>query len=82
MELEALEGMRETLQRHRPTLSLAIYHEPEHLWRIPLRLMETLRDYRFHVSHTSPVRWETVLTAVPMERPARSIRALATAGRG
>lgn len=82
MELEALEGMRETLQRHRPTLSLAIYHEPEHLWRIPLRLMEMLRDYRFHVSHTSPVRWETVLTAVPRERPARSIRALATAGRG
>ncbi|MGE3956796.1 MAG: FkbM family methyltransferase [Vicinamibacterales bacterium] len=74
MELEALAGMHETIATHRPTISLAIYHEPDHLWRIPLHLMATLRDYRFHLSHTSPVRWETVLTAVPVERAGGGIR--------
>ncbi len=75
MEFDALAGMQHTLSQHRPTISLAVYHEPDHLWRLPLLLMRTLRDYRFFLSHTSPARWETVLTAVPVERPARGIRA-------
>lgn len=75
MEFEALAGMQDTIARHRPTISLAVYHEADHLWRLPLLLMQSLRDYRFFLSHTSPARWETVLTAVPNERPGRSIRA-------
>ncbi|MFN7916018.1 MAG: FkbM family methyltransferase [Vicinamibacterales bacterium] len=74
MEFDALAGMQQTLARHRPTLSLAVYHEADHLWRLPLQLMRSLRDYRFFLSHTSPARWETVLTAVPVERPGRGIR--------
>ena len=74
MEFEALAGMRRTIEAHRPTISIAIYHEADHLWRIPQCLMATLKDYRFHVSHGSPVRWETVLTAVPNERPQRGLR--------
>lgn len=74
MEFDALAGMQQTIARDRPTISLAIYHEADHLWRLPLQLMRTLRDYRFFLSHTSPARWETVLTAVPNERPGRGIR--------
>jgi FkbM family methyltransferase len=74
MEFDALAGMRQTIERDRPTISLAVYHEADHLWRLPLQLMHSLRDYRFFLSHTSPARWETVLTAVPKERPGRGIR--------
>lgn len=77
MEFDALAGMQDTLARDRPTISLAVYHEPDHLWRLPLQLMHSLRDYRFFLSHTSPARWETVLTAVPIERRGHGIRALA-----
>ena len=74
MEFDALDGMRDTVRRDRPTISLAIYHEADHMWRLPLHLMEQLQGYRFYVSHSSPVRWETVLTAVPNERPRRGLR--------
>jgi FkbM family methyltransferase len=68
MEPASLDGLVRTCARHRPIVSVAIYHCVEHLWELPLRLMASLEDYRFHISHTSPVRWETVLTAVPGER--------------
>ncbi|MDR3448346.1 MAG: FkbM family methyltransferase [Alphaproteobacteria bacterium] len=68
MEPDALTGLQKTVQRDRPTLSLAIYHAPEHLWSLPLRLMSELENYDFYIDHFSPVRWETVLTAVPKER--------------
>jgi FkbM family methyltransferase len=74
MEQAALDGLAHTLAAHRPTLSVAISARPEHLWSLPLRLMTTLRRYEFHISHRSPVRWKTLLTAVPIERAAKARR--------
>jgi FkbM family methyltransferase len=71
MEPEALAGLSRTLRRTRPTLSLAIYHTPEQLWSLPLRLMNDLDGYDFYIDHGSPFKWETVLTAVPRERRGR-----------
>ena len=68
MEPDALTGLSKTIRRDRPTLSLAIYHTPEHMWALPLRLMNELTNYDFYIDHFSPTRWETVLTAVPRER--------------
>jgi hypothetical protein len=51
-ELDALVGATETIRRHRPKLAVCVYHVPDHLWRIPLKLNElvpnstlTLRTY-------------------------------------
>ena len=43
-ELDALEGGQETIRRHRPKLAVCVYHAPDHLWRIPLRLHELMPD--------------------------------------
>ncbi len=68
METAALAGMTRTIRNFRPTISLAIYHSAEDMWQLPLQLMDSLDSYSFHISHCSPVRWETTLTAVPAER--------------
>jgi FkbM family methyltransferase len=39
-ELDALDGARESIARHRPALAVSAYHLPEHLWLVPLKLRE------------------------------------------
>lgn len=46
-EPEALEGGRETIVRNRPKMAVCVYHQPDHLWSLPLRLSELLPDSRF-----------------------------------
>jgi FkbM family methyltransferase len=46
-ELEALEGGRDTIVRNRPKMAVCVYHAPDHLWSLPLRLSELLPDSRF-----------------------------------
>jgi len=46
-EPDALEGGRKTIARHRPKMAVCLYHAPDHLWSIPLRLNELLPDSRF-----------------------------------
>lgn len=64
-EPEALQGMKKTLQRHRPQLAISVYHWPEHMWTIPLQLFAELEDYDFYLRHYSYGRWECILYAVP-----------------
>ncbi|MBK8237379.1 MAG: FkbM family methyltransferase [Deltaproteobacteria bacterium] len=67
-EPAVIDGMTATLARHRPQLAISIYHWPEHMWELPLRLAAMLDDYDFHVRHYSYGRWECILYAVPRER--------------
>jgi FkbM family methyltransferase len=46
-EPDALKGGRETISRHRPKMAVCLYHAPDHLWSIPLRLNELLPNSRF-----------------------------------
>ena len=46
-EPDALEGGRRTIVRHRPKMAVCVYHAPDHLWSIPLRLNELLPNSRF-----------------------------------
>jgi FkbM family methyltransferase len=46
-ELDALEGGRKTITRHRPKMAVCVYHAPDHLWRIPLQLNQLLPNSRF-----------------------------------
>ena len=46
-EPDAIEGGRKTISRHRPKMAVCLYHAPNHLWSIPLRLNELLPNSRF-----------------------------------
>ncbi len=39
-EYEALLGANEIIKKYRPSLALCVYHEPEHLWQIPLLIRD------------------------------------------
>ncbi len=67
-EPEALEGMQKTIEKFRPSLAVSIYHEPCHMWEIPLGLMDRCIDYSFYVEHYSYQRWECILYAIPSKR--------------
>jgi FkbM family methyltransferase len=67
-EQQALDGARRTLSRFRPKLQVSIYHRPNDLFELPLRLMNELPDYRFYLGHHGPWHTETDLYAMPQER--------------
>lgn len=64
-EPEVLLGAQGTLVEHRPQLAISVYHWPEHVWEIPLFLMNTLPDYDYYLRHYSFGRWECILYAIP-----------------
>jgi FkbM family methyltransferase len=61
MELELLAGARTTIQAFRPRLALSIYHDPAHLYAIPLYLNALVPEYRMAIRHHSTNSFETVL---------------------
>lgn len=62
-ELQALEGCSELIRRNKPRLSICIYHELEHLYKIPLFIHSLRNDYRLLLRHHSEREGETVLYA-------------------
>ncbi len=64
-----LPGMMATVERLRPQLAVSIYHKIEHIWELPLYLMERLTDYHFFLDIYSFERFEIILYCVPFERP-------------
>lgn len=65
MEARALEGMRATIQRCRPKISLALYHRTEDLLTLPLYLHALQPDYRFYLRRQRCFPcWELNLYAV------------------
>jgi FkbM family methyltransferase len=72
-EPEALMGASHVLARTRPILALSIYHQQDHLWKIPLLLASLLRgEYRFFLRPHEAEAWDLVCYAIPSERVVRS----------
>jgi FkbM family methyltransferase len=67
-EPAALRGALQLITTRRPVLAVCVYHEPEHLWSIPLLLAEVLPNYRFFLRPHRPDGWDLILYAVPNER--------------
>lgn len=67
-ELDALEGARMTIARHRPILAISAYHKQNHLWEIPLRIAGMTENYSFFLRRYNESLWDTVVYAVPQER--------------
>ncbi|HYH19046.1 MAG TPA: FkbM family methyltransferase [Azospirillum sp.] len=62
-EIPALRGAAETIRRHKPKLSLAVYHKPDDLVAIQDAITAIRPDYRFRLRHHSPIFHDTVLYA-------------------
>jgi FkbM family methyltransferase len=67
-EFAALKGAWKTLLLNRPIVTATIYHNADGIWRSPLWLMETLRDYRFLFRLHSWCGTGAVIYAIPNER--------------
>jgi len=64
-EPDALEGGSETIARYRPKMAVCVYHAPDHLWSIPLRLNELLPNSRFTLRTYCADGWDCVCYCIP-----------------
>ncbi len=67
-ELEAMKGARRTLLRDRPVMVATVYHNDDGIWKTPLWLMNTLKDYRLLFRLHSYCGTSAVIYAIPAER--------------
>ena len=67
-ELEALWGAREIIRKHSPVLAICAYHEPDHLWQIPLLIHALNPNYELRLRRYLEATWELIWYAVPKER--------------
>ena len=66
-ELAALRGARATIRRARPILAICVYHEQDHLYRVPLLLRNLCPEYRLYLRRQGP-DGDLVCFAIPLER--------------
>jgi FkbM family methyltransferase len=64
-EPEALQGARGIIARDRPALAVCLYHQPHHLWSIPLWVESLKLGYRMYYRAHQQNSFDTVLYAVP-----------------
>jgi FkbM family methyltransferase len=64
-ELAALLGAADTIRKCRPGLAICLYHEPAHLWQIPLLIAGWDLSYRFYLRCHYHNGFELVLYAIP-----------------
>lgn len=64
-EPKALLGARETIRRCRPKLAICVYHEPEHLWTIPLLLKELQPKGKLYLRPHLADGWDLVCYSLP-----------------
>ncbi len=67
-ETPALKGAEKTIVRDRPIVTVAVYHRPTDLLRLPLWLSEMCPRYRFHLRTHNRYGLDVVLYAIPIER--------------
>jgi len=64
-EPDALEGARQMISAARPSLAIALYHEPSHLWEIPAQIAGWDLGYRLEIRGHGHGSFDTVLYAFP-----------------
>ncbi|HMD71484.1 MAG TPA: FkbM family methyltransferase [Bryobacteraceae bacterium] len=69
-EIEALQGARATVARHRPVLAICSYHRQSDLWNIPSLIHSLNPDYRLFLRPHLMDGWDVVCYAVPPGRTA------------
>jgi len=66
-ELEALIGSKDTIKQYAPKMAIAVYHKPEDIYTIPLKILEINPNYKFYLRHYQHTSLETVLYAIPID---------------
>ncbi len=69
-ELDALKGAAELIKRYKPLLAVCVYHQQDHLWRIPLYINTLFPDYQYFLRPHNEEAWDLVCYAVPQCRMA------------
>jgi len=64
-EPEALRGARRLIEKYRPGLAICLYHDPNHIWSIPLWVAGLNLDYHFYYRAHLRNTLDTVLYAIP-----------------
>jgi FkbM family methyltransferase len=64
-EWEALAGTEELIRTSRPTLAVSVYHRPDDLWQLPLRLRALDPGYRLHLRTQGEDGMDVICYAVP-----------------
>jgi hypothetical protein len=67
-EPDALLGARNIIKNDLPVLAVCLYHNQEHLWKIPLLIQSISSEYNFFLKRYSDECWELVCYAVPNHR--------------
>lgn len=67
-EPEAIAGGRDTIAKARPVMAVCVYHEYDHVWRIPLAIAGIADQYRFFLRPHHLEAWDLVCYAIPSER--------------
>jgi FkbM family methyltransferase len=67
-EPDALAGAQEIIRRVAPVLALCVYHQQDHLWRIPLVVRSLSDQYRFFLRPHNEECWDLICYAVPKAR--------------
>ena len=67
-ELAALNGARKLISAHQPVIAVCVYHQQDHLWRIPLWLKRHMPDARLYLKDHCVDGFELVCYAVPADR--------------
>lgn len=63
-EMDAIEGAAKIIREFKPRLAISVYHKPNDLWQIPLKLKALNPTYEMYFGHHTPVSWESVFYAV------------------
>lgn len=62
-EMSALKGMRKTIERARPRMTVCLYHRPQDLWEIP-EFIGQIYD-KVYIRQHGDFGWDTILYALP-----------------
>ncbi|MDR3568518.1 MAG: FkbM family methyltransferase [Syntrophobacteraceae bacterium] len=72
-EPDALTGSATIIRKYRPILAFSVYHQFDHLWKLPLLVRSFYDGYRFFLRAHGQEGWDLVCYAVPAGRLAETI---------
>lgn len=64
-ELEALEGAQKLIRDSRPIIALSVYHKPDDLWQLPIKLNTMAPGYRFFLRTQGEDGMDVICYAIP-----------------
>jgi FkbM family methyltransferase len=72
-ELSALLGAKQVIQEFKPVLAISVYHQQNHLWRIPMIVRSFCDQYSFFLRPHNEEAWDLILYAIPHDRLIKNI---------